>query len=247
MIFQEKRTLQGGQAEPKVWTVVANLRWCLLVWPVLARANGFFQLEPKSQLQWFFTTSCDQHQSAFLTSPILAEDGVCVKHLAWEHSVKTMLRSFSTTLTFNELVVVAESAFSLENARRFSRMDLVRKLAEQVGDMDFVEEVLQNEEKKGRKRKQQTGNDEEGNDAEGWDSDDNLAELLLDHMDAAEAEEFQDLKKRVTNRHAQERKRKWAQWRAEDDKAGCLASKANFAGFGSISVPHSNNRDMVSH
>ena len=37
-------------------------------------------------------------------------------------------------------------------------------------------------------------------------------------MDAAELDDFKDLKKRVNERHSANKKRKWAQWKKDDEE-----------------------------
>ena len=52
---------------------------------------------------------------------------------------------------------------------------------------------------------------------DGFDSDDSLAELLLDNMDGPEVDDFKQLKQRVNDRHAVNKKRKWSQSRKETE------------------------------
>ena len=93
----------------------------------------------------------DQEESAFVSSPLLADCGVSVRLIAWENPVKTMLRSFSDTLTFNDLVLVAKTVFNMASPQKLSRVNLVKALAEEVGDAEFVQQVLANEnQKKGK-------------------------------------------------------------------------------------------------
>lgn len=226
MVVQKKMSVAGDSVDPpQLHMVVANLRWGLLVWPVVFQQNGLMQLRPDSALEWYFTTKNDQEESAFVSSPLLADCGVSVRLIAWENPVKTMLRSFSDTLTFNDLVLVAKTVFNMASPQKLSRVNLVKALAEEVGDAEFVQQVLANENKKTRKT---TPEGDGENEDEEFDSDDELAELLLDQMDGAEADDFQDLKKRVNSRHVEAKKRKWSQWRAEDEEVSWQFN-SNFA------------------
>ena len=109
-----------------------------------------------------------------------------------------MLRNYSTELTFGDLCVVA-NLVGLKDPRKVSRAELLKSLALHVGDQDLADTV-QAKEGKGKKKATVTA-DAECED-EGFDSDDSLAELLLDNMDGPEVDDFKQLKQRVNARHA---------------------------------------------
>lgn len=209
-VFKPKRNLFDEEVDGKVFIAVANLKWGLLVWPMVARADGSLLLDRNQALEWFFTVNVE-HFDVAMTSPVLTDTGLSAQVLGWEHPVKGMLRNFSIDLTMAELVMVAKIC-GVQPAR--SRQELVRQLASHVGDTEFVNLVMAAEEKKGRKK--MTTDDEEDDNDDGFDSDDSLAELLLDEMDLADAEDFISLKKRVNNRQTLNKKRKWAKWIKED-------------------------------
>ena len=214
MIFKTIRAPADGDGAGDVFIVVANLKWGLLVWPMMALDAGMWQLRPASRLQWFFTTSCDQLEASDVV-PVLTDLGLAVQATHWEHSAKAMLRSFSLDLTFGDLVFIG-SLVGLENPKRHSRAELLRLLSMKFGDEEFARAVCSNEELQGKKKR--TGDQCQDNDDDGFDSDDSLAEIVLDNMDGAEIDDFKELKKRVNNRHAQNKKRKWAQWRKDDEE-----------------------------
>eukprot|EP00438_Fugacium_kawagutii_P024497 Skav235043 [mRNA] locus=scaffold3324:77623:78288:+ [translate_table: standard] len=213
------RTSHGlvGDPDDRIFIVIANLKWGLLVWPAVLLADGRFRLPSDGQLEWYFTTHVDQHEAA-IASPILTDLGISLEVNHWEHSLKALLRNHSLELTFNDLAFVAETCFGVEGAKNWSRLNLVKELAARLGDSEFVELVMAKEETKRRKKK-----DNDHDEEEGYNTDDSLAELLLDHMD--DEDDFKELKKRVNNRHQMNKKRKWAQWRKEaNDETCCLPS-----------------------
>ena len=94
------------------------------------------------------------------------------------------------------------------------RADLVHHLALHVGDEDFAKIVMENEQKNARGSNKA---DVDESDEEGEAMDDDLAELILGEL-GDEAAEFRDIKKRLQDRHAIKKKRKWAEWRKASDE-----------------------------
>ena len=215
MMFKTFREPAGNDGAGDVFMVVANLKWGLLVWPMMPLDAGMWQLKPASRLQWYFTTSCDQHEASDAL-PVLTGFGLAVQPTHWEHSAKAMLRSFSLDLTFGDLVFIG-TLFGLENPKRHSRAELLRLLSMKLGDEEFARAVRSNEDL-GGKKKRRGDESQDHDDDDGFDSDDSLAEIVLDNMDGGEIEDFKELKKRVSNRHTQNKKRKWAQWRKDDEE-----------------------------
>ena len=211
MIFKPRQTLDGAEVDDKIFIVVSNLKWALLVWPMTLFDDGSLKLTRRGSLEWYFTTRIDQHESA-IPSPILTETGISVSADTWEHSAKTMLRNHSLEMTFADLVFVAGSLLGINDPHKLSRRDLVEALALLLGDADFAKQVLSNEETKKKKKLDDPTADDSC-------SEDSLAELLLDNMDAADADDFKELKKRVNNKRNLNKKRKWAQWKQEDMEA----------------------------
>ena len=214
MVFRPKFSLDGQPVNDQIFIVVANLKWGLLVWPLRRLDNGTLQFVRPGGLEWYFTTRCDQHDASDAV-PVLTDVGISAAATQWEPSVKALLRNFSLGLTFGDLCLVA-TFLGIQSPKNLSRANLVNQLALQVGDQDFAEHVRSSEDS-GKKRKAKSGTDGECHD-DGFDSDDSLAELLLDNMDAAELDDFKELKKRVNERHTVNKKRKWAQWKKDDQE-----------------------------
>ena len=214
MIFRTIRAPADDDGAGDVFVVVANLKWGLLVWPMIPLDAGMWQLRPSSRLQWYFTTSPDEHEASDAI-PVLTDFGLAVQPAHWERSAKAMLRSFSLDLTFGDLVFIG-TLFGLENPKRHSRAELLRLLSMKLGDEEFACVVRANEELQGKQKR--SGNESQDKDDDGFDSDDSLAEIVLDNMDGGEIDDFKELKKRVSNRHTQNKKRKWAQWRKDDEE-----------------------------
>lgn len=216
MLVKSTQSLLGGFDE-KIFIVIANLKWGLLVWPAVL-ADGMFRLPSDGQLEWYFATHVRQHEAA-IANPILTDLGISLEVSHWEHSVKALLRNHSLELTFPDLAFVAETWFDVKGAKNLSRANLIKDLATRLGDSEFVELVNAKEESKKRKKKTNDNTDQDQDD--GYNTDDSLAELLLDHMEGGD-DDFKELKKRVTNRHQVNKKRKWAQWRKDADEETCL-------------------------
>lgn len=220
MIFRPKTSVVGSiEPDDLVYVVAANLKWALLIWPMRwDQSSGLMQPcdSEGSKLKWYFTTSFDQHEAAMFTLVLQGEIGLAVAQSEWEPSVKAMLRNHSLEMTFKELSLVADmSGLDLKN---MSREKLLRHLCMHFGDLAFAELVAANEEKNGKKRKKKSdgGNTD---DDEGYNTDDSLAEMIFENMDAGEADDFSELKKRISNRHMADKKRKWSQWKKEHEEA----------------------------
>lgn len=214
MVFRPKVSFDGDEVTGQILLVVANLKWGLLVWPLKMLDGGSLQLASPGALEWYFTISCD-HQDVSHALPVLTDIGVVAEPTCWEHSANAMLRNYWTELTFGDLCAVA-SLVGLKDPRKVSRAELLKSLALHVGDQDLADTV-QAKEGKGKKK----ATDAECED-EGFDSDDSLAELLLDNMDGPEVDDFKQLKQRVNARHAVNKKRKWSQWRKEAEEVSQL-------------------------
>ena len=208
MVFRPKLSYEGDEVSSQIFLVVANLKWGLLVWPLRMLDGGSLQLVTPGALEWYFTISCD-HQDASHALPLLTDIGIVAAPTCWEHSVNAMLRNYTTEMTFGDLCVVA-NLVGLKDPRKVSRAELLKSLALHVGDQDLSDAVHAKEDKG---KKKATADDECEDD--GFDSDDSLAELLLDNMDGPEVDDFKQLKQRVNDRHAVNKKRKWSQWRKE--------------------------------
>ena len=213
MVVRPKVSYLGDEVSSQLFLVVANLKWGLLVWPMKMSDGGSLQLASPSALEWYFTISCD-HQDASHALPLLADIRVVAAPTHWEHPVNAMLRNYSTEMTFGDLCHVA-NLVGLKDARKISRADLLKSMALHVGDQDLADTVLAKENK--GKKKATAAADPECED-DGFDSDDSLAELLLDNMDGPEVDDFKQLKQRVNDRHAVNKKRKWTQWRKEAEE-----------------------------
>lgn len=224
MVFRPKLSYDGDEVNSQIFLVVANLKWGLLVWPLRMLDGGSLQLVSPGALEWYFTISCD-HQDVSHALPLLADIGLVAAPTCWEHSVNAMLRNYSTEMTFGDLCIVA-NLVGLKDPRKVSRAELLKSLALHVGDQDLADTVHAKEDK-GKKKATADAECED----EGFDSDDSLAELLLDNMDGPEVDDFKQLKQRVNDRHAVNKKRKWSQWRKEAEEVFQLLINFHFQLF----------------
>lgn len=151
MLVKSTQSLLGG-CDDKIFIVIANLKWGLLVWPAVLADDGMFRLPSDGQLEWYFTTHVDQHEAA-IANPVLTSLGISLEVSHWEHSVKALLRNHSLELTFPDLAFVAETWFDVKGAKNYSRANLIKDLATRLGDSEFVELVNAKEENKKRKKK----------------------------------------------------------------------------------------------
>lgn len=229
MIFRPKMTLPGEIVDGKIYLIVSNLKWGILVWPMINCGDqSVLQPMPEASLEWFFCSDSRPHDSAVYT-PMLSDVGLHVMVSEWEPCVKGMLRSFSLDLTFPDLQMVAKQVLGIPESLR-SRADVINRLCEEVapGDSEFLQEVQTQEEKKKRKNKkqdsQQQDDDNDSEDDEDESEADSLCELLLENMDANQVDDFKYIKKRVQERHARNQKRKWSRYAQEDKDATLLFS-----------------------
>eukprot|EP00434_Breviolum_minutum_P032643 symbB.v1.2.028868.t1/scaffold3026.1/size65065/3 len=152
--------------------------------------------------------------------PKLVSDSGIVIHdsdIHFEHVIKACLRSWSTELVFKDLAYLA-GIMEVPNPNSFGRLDLVKAIADKFEDSEFTKEVCKNEELKMTKKKKTTDHDGEmpdGDEEEMPDEEDEFAELLIAALDKDEAEEFRKMRKRINNRFAGNKKRKWAVWKQE--------------------------------
>ncbi len=194
--------------------VVTNLKWAVLAWPVVARGNLWI-LDPHGCLSWHFAVRPGQYES-FDPQPSLKDNcgfGVDISSAMWEPMIQSMLRTCSPNVAMAELSLLARS-MNLDTRGLKKRADLVHHLALHVGDEDFAKIVMENEQKNARGSNKA---DVDESDEEGEAMDDDLAELILGEL-GDEAAEFRDIKKRLQDRHAIKKKRKWAEWRKASDE-----------------------------
>jgi hypothetical protein len=186
MIFQSLINITDDpDLDQTVYLCVANMEWAVLGWPLLAEdRDGSAQLDPNGSLQWHYVFDLDQHQASLAEPVLTADSKIALKPVEWNSPLRIMISAYSVDLCFGQLVFLAEHGLGIRSARSFKRIDLVKKLAEaaSANDDSFVSAVLA-EIDATQKRKQHV---EEG-DAEG----DQFAQMLLEHMDNDEVQEYQ--------------------------------------------------------
>jgi hypothetical protein len=186
MIFQSLINITDDpDLDQTVYLCVANMEWAVLGWPLLAEdRDGSAQLDPNGSLQWHYVFDLDQHQASLAEPVLTADSKIALKAVEWNSPLRIMISAYSVDLCFGQLVFLAEHGLGIRSARSFKRIDLVKKLAEaaSANDDSFVSAVLA-EIDATQKRKQHV---EEG-DAEG----DQFAQMLLEHMDNDEVQEYQ--------------------------------------------------------
>ena len=230
MIFQSLINITDDpDLDQTVYLCVANMEWAVLGWPLLAEdRDGSAQLDPNGSLQWHYVFDLDQHQASLAEPVLTADSKIALKPVEWNSPLRIMISAYSVDLCFEQLVFLAEHGLGIRSARSFKRIDLVKKLAEaaSANDDSFVSAVLA-EIDATQKRKQHV---EEG-DAEG----DQFAQMLLEHMDNDEVQEYQKEMK-IGMKEKNIKKKKWQAWHEEEvqskekkKKAKEARAKAKFA------------------
>ena len=200
-------TLQPGMAfraadEPEVFACVSNLRWAILAWPLQPVDDSKYILDPHGKLSWKFVTKVDEFEAGGLEQSFLPGLGVSMSITEWMPALKLLLKQCSEMLVFRELEFLAKNVFNMTRTGSMTRHDLLKFLANQVGDQKFAEEVLESVSCRKKRKLEQTGFDQ-------------LAGIVLDAMDKDEAAEWKDIRDAMTKKEKNAVAMRWQQWQKE--------------------------------
>ena len=211
MVFQALISLTDEPVDETLYLAIANLDWALLSWPLISEADGSLQLDPNGKLHWHYVFNLDQYR-ATLAEPILnRESKIVLRVIEWSSPLRIMISAYSVDLCFAQLVFLAEHGLGIRKARSFSRIDLVKRLAQHAtGDDDqFVSAIMAEIEAANKKKKTVEEEDAEGEE---------FAQMLLEHFDNDEAQEYQrEMKIGVKEKNL--KRKRWQQLRQDEVEA----------------------------
>ena len=176
-----------------LWICLDNRTWATMAWPLLEVSDRCYRLDttPDVEAAVLFLYDHSDWEASTSTAVWVEDVGVCLKQACFEPLPKAAMRDV-TSFTFVQLVTLA-TCLGMAGAEKLSRPDLVTRICQLFDDEAFTEYVKSEEAKSGKVKEVSL--------------DPLLASELLNQLDKDEAQEFQDIKKKLCPKVAV--KRKW--------------------------------------
>ena len=219
--------------------VLGQHKWSLLVWPAETSdpslgGNLGVWLDARGSAQWLHVWNL-HNLCSFASTTVCWEGqgGVVVICMEKEPLLKNSLRQ-SSEFTFNDLALLA-AHYNHQRPKNASRTELLKFLADVAsdGDGDYISLVL-NSDAKGPKKEQPEENDEE------LEAQEQLLESVLDNMDGAEKDQFDEVNTKVKSRKKRAKVAHWKklyQEKCQEEEAAQLGNVFFFSMGTNFFVP----------